>query len=69
MTEYKHIRTDGQHRNADGKLHRSNGPSVIWEDGQRKWVWWLRGKWHRYYGPCCFLGGYGNWIIHGKRIQ
>ena len=49
----------------DGRMHRVNGPASIWDD-ESKWVWWLRGRWHRYYGPC---SSYGCWCIQGRLVK
>ena len=39
-----------------GKLHRTNGPAVMWDDGG--WEWTLYGKRHRYYGPATSWAGW-----------
>lgn len=45
-------------------VHKPHGP--YWDSRTRDWVWWLNGKWHRYYGCQSFMRG---WWIHGKRIK
>jgi hypothetical protein len=46
------------------RLHRANGPAILVNDDT--WIWWLRGKWHRYYGPG---DSAGCWGIHGEMIK
>lgn len=53
-----------QYREKDGKLHKPNGPSSIYND--HTYYWYLNGKSHRYYGPCNWLR---QWFIHGKAIK
>lgn len=37
---------------SNGKLHRKDGPAVIYEDGTQEW--WLEGIRHRYDGPAIY---------------
>ena len=46
-----------------GKLHREDGPAIIWANGE--WAWWLHGKVHRYYGAADKVNG---WFIHGSWV-
>lgn len=48
----------------DGKLHRANGPAIIWSESS--WVWHRNGERHRYYGYCT---SYGGWYMHGRVIK
>lgn len=50
--------------NADGKLHKPNGPAAVFLNGD--WEWWLYGKRHRYYGP---YASWSSWYRHGKYIK
>ena len=52
-----------EHR-LNGILHRPNGPSEIWRNGD--WGWWLYDKRHRYYGPQSW---HGSWFTHGNRTR
>ena len=48
----------------DGKLHREDGPAVIYLNGSKHW--WLNGKQHRIGGPAVFnADGYKAWIVNG----
>lgn len=48
------------------RLHKSNGPARIWDDGG--WEWALHGRWHRYYGPVQNLCN-ETWYIRGNKIK
>ena len=49
----------------DGKLHRTDGPAVIWADGTR--VWLVDGKKHRTDGPALIKeDGTRMWLVDGK---
>jgi hypothetical protein len=48
----------------DGKIHRPNGPAIIW-NRRRQWAWWLFGDAHRYYGP---QNQGGDWCIRGRWV-
>lgn len=58
------IRADGtkEWRDADGKLHRPDGPAVIWADGTEEY--WLHGERHREDGPAVINpdGSEEHWI-------
>lgn len=69
MTRCKngHFVEDGCHHWVrDGKLHRLNGPALIWHNGSQSWYY--NGKRHRTDGPA-YEGhaGYLAWYLHGKR--
>ena len=36
----------------DGKIHRTDGPAVIYDDGDMEW--WVNGKIHRVEGPAIY---------------
>ena len=53
----------------NGKLHRENGPAVIFvdSDGRRCKEYWQHGKYHREDGPAIVYGRrYKEWLIEGK---
>lgn len=60
------IQTDGSHRwFKDGKLHRENGPAIVYEDGTHEW--WFHGKRHRENGPAStHTNGEQEWWIHDQ---
>ena len=45
-------------------FHRADGPAVTCD---RRWAWYLFGKWHRYYGPTRWKNQF--WHIHGKCVK
>jgi hypothetical protein len=50
----------------NGKLHREDGPSIIYIDGTKEW--YQNGKRHREDGPAFVLsGGYKSWYKDGLR--
>jgi len=46
----------------NGKLHRIDGPAVIWASGET--LWCFNGLWHRADGPALEL-----WYIRDKRVS
>jgi len=53
-------------RNKDGKLHRTNGPAIEYDNGDKSW--WYNGYWHREDGPAAELNnGDKFWYKNGKR--
>lgn len=55
----------------NGKLHRTDGPAVIWVDGLNEWCeeWWLNGKRHRTDGPAViWFDGLKEWWVNGKQV-
>ena len=61
------VDSDGSRRyyNADGQLHREDGPAVVCSSGTREW--WQNGQLHREDGPAQ-VGSDGTklWCINGK---
>ena len=54
----------GQRWYLNGKLHREDGPAIIFNNGTQEW--WLNGKLHREDGPAVeFLGGHRGWYKNG----
>jgi len=50
------------------KLHREDGPAVIWDDGQIEW--YIDGKLHKLDGPAVhFKNGGKGYYISGKRLD
>jgi hypothetical protein len=50
----------------NGKVHRYDGPAVIWVDGLQEW--YIDGKLHRTDGPAGIeADGAQHWFIDGKR--
>ena len=50
----------------NGKLHREDGPSIEWADGDKEW--WLNDKLHREDGPAIECpNGDKLWSLNGKR--
>jgi hypothetical protein len=53
-----------EHRDPDGRLHRTDGPAVIWPDGSR--FWFRHGRMHRTDGPAVERpDGTREWLIDG----
>jgi hypothetical protein len=60
------------HRNGDeywelpnGKMHREDGPAVVYFDGDKEW--WINGKLHRKNGPAVEINnGDEEWWLDGK---
>ena len=51
----------------NGKLHREDGPAVIWYDGTQKW--YKNGKLHREDGPAAIWGnGTTWWCLNGEQV-
>jgi hypothetical protein len=51
----------------NGKLHREDGPAVIWASGRQ--VWHLNGKLHREDGPAViWASGRQAWYLNDKRV-
>jgi hypothetical protein len=52
---------------SDGKLHREDGPAVVWVDGSSGWF--LDGKQHREDGPAVdYPGGAKHWWYDGRNL-
>lgn len=50
---------------ANGKLHRTGGPAVLWDDGYAEWR--LNGELHRRNGPAIkYNNGTQVWYLYGK---
>jgi hypothetical protein len=50
----------------DGKLHRTDGPAVIWPDGTQ--AWWLNDQRHRTDGPAVIWpDGQRDWWLNDQR--
>ena len=61
------IQQTQQWRNARGKLHRTDGPAIIYADGDQEW--WVNGKPHRTDGPAViYANGTKLWYINGNNI-
>jgi hypothetical protein len=53
--------------NAQGQLHRDEGPAIEWFDGAKDW--YQNDLLHREDGPACeWPSGYKQWYIKGKLI-
>ena len=53
------------YRNADGRLHRDDGPAVEYANGRR--FWYQNGLLHRVDGPALELGDHGvYWYYKNK---
>jgi len=62
---FEDIRYEIKYYNKDGKRHRSDGPALIWADGEKEW--YINGKPHREDGPAIiYSNGYEAWYINGK---
>ena len=49
----------------NGKIHREDGPAVIWPNGRQEWV--LNGKRHREDGPAAiWADGRQEWFLNGQ---
>ncbi len=68
MKNGKHIYSDGsQVWWKDGKIHREDGPAVIWPDGTQRW--YKDGKLHREDGPAVIYSyGTKEWYLNGKNV-
>jgi hypothetical protein len=49
----------------DGKLHREDGPAIVWKDGSVEW--WHKGERHREDGPA-YIGSKGIKIYYLFRL-
>jgi hypothetical protein len=55
------------YRNKEGKIHRDEGPAIIWANGSQ--IWYRNGKRHREDGPAIiWANGSQEWFLNGKRI-
>jgi hypothetical protein len=55
-----------EHRDAQGRLHREDGPAVEHANGSTKW--YLHGVRHREGAPACeYVNGTEKWYRHGLR--
>ena len=55
------------YKNEEGKLHRVNGPALVWDNGD--YVWYYTNQRHRYYGSArCWCGDVQYWIFDEKVI-
>ena len=53
--------------NEKGKLHREDGPAVVWPNGDT--YWYLNGTKHREDGPAFeYFDGHKAWYINGKKL-
>ncbi len=50
-------------KNADGFLHREDGPSIIWKNGD--YMWYYLEKAHCAIGPAMKIGNTVLWYYHG----
>ncbi len=58
-TEYYYI---------NGKLHREDGPAIIYANGGKQW--YTNGKLHREDGPAIiYNNGHKEWWINGHRVS
>lgn len=57
------------HQNANGEIHREDGPAIVYGDGTMEW--YQHDKLHRDNGPAldwsCLKPGAGVWFQNGKR--
>ncbi len=61
------LRREVRHKDRDSRLHRDDGPAVIWTDGTQEW-WWHGGL-HRDDGPAwIFSDGKQKWYWHGEEV-
>ena len=49
--------------NADGQLHRDEGPAIEWVDGAKEW--YQNGQMHRIGGPAVKWGSLRQWFLLG----
>jgi hypothetical protein len=51
----------------NGKLHRTDGPALIWNSGCQEW--YLNGERHRTDGPAVIWpNGSQEWYLNGERV-
>ena len=53
-----------RYQNQDGQYHRTNGPAVIYSDGNA--LWYQNGQLHRTDGPAVIYRDYLGWFIQGR---
>ena len=54
------------YKNAEGQLHRIDGPAIEWADGTTHW--YINGERHRIDGPAVeWADGSKEWYINGER--
>ena len=54
--------------NEEGKLHRDDGPAMIWADGTEEWF--FNGKRHRTDGPAAiWADGTEEWWLNNKKYS
>ena len=57
-----------QNWHKDGKLHRTDGPAILWVSGSQ--AWYKDDKCHRLDGPAIILAnGSQSWYINGKKLS
>ena len=69
LTFRREIDGDGTIRqfNADGQLHREDGPAIEKADGTT--IWFLNGQRHRSDGPAVvYANGSKLWYLNGKTV-
>jgi hypothetical protein len=50
----------------NGKLHRADGPAILYPNGDEEW--WLNGRRHREDGPAIYWEKSSNyWYLNGKQ--
>jgi hypothetical protein len=54
--------------NEKGKLHREDGPAIVWTTGTS--AWYINDKMHRLDGPAIVsLNGVVTWCINNRTIE
>ena len=53
--------------NDEGKLHREDGPAVIYPDGTK--FWYVNGHRHRLDGPAIIRPYQKRWYVNGQRVN
>ena len=57
-----------EYLNEEGKLHREDGPALIWGNGSSQ-AWYQNGILHREDGPAIiYADGVQEWYLNGKKI-
>ena len=52
----------------NGKLHRTDGPAVVWPNGDK--LWYLNNERHRTDGPAVeFANGTKEWYLNGEQVE
>ena len=52
----------------NGKLHRTDGPAVVWPNGDK--LWYLNNERHRTDGPAVeYADGDKSWYLNDKEVQ